>query len=65
MKNKMTPELKTFIEKVQNTMSDLYEEYASLPESVDVQYECPLTRFIDDGQDFYCMKIEDTINENL
>ena len=61
----MTPELKAYIEKLQDTMSDLYEEYVSLPEDVDVQYMCPLTRFIDDAQDFFCMKIEDTINENM
>lgn len=63
MANKMTSELKMFIEKVQDTMHDLYEEYNSFSEGV--EYECPLTRLIDDGQDFYCMEIKDTINEKL
>ncbi len=63
MKNTITPEIKAFIEKVQHTMNELYEEYNTLPKGL--EFECPLTRFIDDGMNLYCMKIEDTINEKL
>ena len=56
----MTTELQTFIEKVQCTMRDLYDEYNSFDE---IEYVCPLTELIDDGYALYCMKLEDTINE--
>ena len=61
MKNKMTSELKAFTEKVQAVMHDLYEEYNSLDEGV--EYECPLTRLIDDGESVACMDPEDVLNE--
>ena len=59
MKNKMTKEMEAFIKKVQSTMHDLYEEYNSLDEGL--EYECPLTNLIDDGQSIFCMNTKKVI----
>ena len=62
MKNQLNPKMKEFVEKVQNTMLDLYDEYVSI-EDTGLQYECPLTRLIDDGQWIANMEANEVINE--
>ncbi len=64
MKNAMNANLKKFVEKVQNTMRDLSEEYNSLPDE-GLYYECPLTKLIDDGRWIAEMDVADVISENI
>ncbi len=63
MKNKMTPDIQKFIQKAQNLMNDLYDEYTQI-EIDGLTYECPLTRFMDDAQDFFIKEPEILIDEN-
>ncbi len=60
MKNKMTDELNTFINKVQRIGMELYDEYNSLNE--EVEYTCELTNLIDSLYEFSLLNKEDTIN---
>lgn len=61
MKNKMTDELSTFIDKVQRIGMELFDEYNSLIEGV--EYTCELTDVIDSLYEFSLLKKKDTINQ--
>ena len=60
MKNKMTDELSTFIDKVQRIGMELHDEYNSLIEGV--EYTCELTNLIDSLYEFSLLEKKDTIN---
>lgn len=60
MKNQMTDELSTFIDKVQRIGMELAEEYNSLNEGV--EYTCELTNLIDNLYEFSLLEKKDTIN---
>ena len=59
--NKLTPGMRDFIEKTQNTMLNLVNEYKSIED--DIHYDCPLNRMMDDLEAFAWMKPENIIND--
>ncbi len=62
MKNIMTPEMEKFIKKAQEEMSKLYEEYSEI-DLEGVEYTCPLTNIMMEIEEFSCLDLKDTINE--
>lgn len=64
MENIMNKDMKLFIEKLQKTGRELYEEYNSLDDS-GIEYTCPLTILIDELYSFSIMNIDETIDESI
>lgn len=62
MKNVMTEELYSFINKTQKTAMELYDEYNSL--SNGAEYTCELTDLIDRLYEFSLLATNDTIVDN-
>ena len=62
MKNIMTPKIEKFIKKAQKEMSKLYEEYSEI-DLEGVEYTCPLIDIMMEIEEFSCLDLKDTINE--
>ena len=61
-KNIANEKTTAFIKKMQNTLSNLVEESKAIDDP-GMEYYCPLTRFLDIAEAFYCKEPEELIDE--
>ncbi len=61
-KNIANEETTAFIKKMQNALSDLVEESTTIDDP-GMKYYCPLNRFLEMAEAFYCKEPEELIDE--